>query len=223
MQAQSVQGQKGLTMKRNVVAIDKSRTQSNWETPPAVFKKLNEDFGPFDIDLTANDRNHLCKLWWGPDNSQTEDMDIMYGGTTDALTAPWSDFGMRGYSNPPYGHPFVSLLLAKAVQEATRGFSTTLLLPLRITQAFRQYILHDGHAQGVWVCDKRICFYEDGHPRWNQARLEKNGVKHADPAMFDSMIVRFGPDAQRTSLLGQDMQLARIGVMLFAWHVPPHV
>lgn len=192
-------------MKRNVVAIDKATTQSDWETPPAVFAKLNEDFGPFDIDLTANWDNRLTGIYFGPSPA-----DIL-GPLPDALTAPWRDFGTRGYSNPPYGHPFVSQLLAKAVQEATRGFSTTFLLPLRITKAFRQYVLR--HARCVYICDKRICFYEDGHPRWNQVRLRKDGVKRADPAMFDSMIVQFD----------SDQPYKTFGVMLHEWHVPKHV
>ena len=39
-----------------------------WETPPAVFAKLSEDFGPFDVDLTADARRHLCPVWFGPDS-----------------------------------------------------------------------------------------------------------------------------------------------------------
>jgi hypothetical protein len=30
-----------------------------WETPPLVFAKLNEDFGPFDVDLTADDHGRV--------------------------------------------------------------------------------------------------------------------------------------------------------------------
>lgn len=40
-----------------------------WETAPLVFQKLAEDFGPFDIDLTADAQRALCRVWFGPDSS----------------------------------------------------------------------------------------------------------------------------------------------------------
>lgn len=43
-----------------------------WETPPLVFRKLNEDFGPFDVDLTADAQRHLCPTWFGPDSNVGE-------------------------------------------------------------------------------------------------------------------------------------------------------
>jgi hypothetical protein len=80
-----------------------------WETPPAVFAKLNEDFGPFDLDLTGDQNRHVCPIWFGPESVEP-----------DALLAEWRTWGSNGYSNPPYG-PFVQRLhvgaedLARAV------------------------------------------------------------------------------------------------------------
>lgn len=180
-------------MKRNVVAINKRNTQSDWETPPAVFEKLNEDFGPFDIDLTASSENHLVEPFFGPGSTWHE----------DALEAPWGQCGTRGYSNPPYG-PFVPLLLAKAVEEATEGFATTLLLPMRVTQAFRKWVL--GCAGSLCFCDKRLTFYEHGTPRLNK----KTGKP--DCAMFDSIVVHFSP----VESLESELHVRE-------WHVPDHV
>ena len=49
-------------MKRNVVAINKATTKDTWCTPPAIFAALNEQFGPFDLDLTARCvlSNRIC-------------------------------------------------------------------------------------------------------------------------------------------------------------------
>lgn len=204
-------------MNRNVVAIDKATTRDTWCTPPAVFAALNAQFGPFDLDLTANAENHLCEHWIGPGGNFAQ----------DALACSWIARGTRGYTNPPYGRSFVPRLLDKAVREMTYGFNTTLLLPMRVTQAFRQWII--GYASTLYYCDRRICFWEDGHPRWNKKKLNPvclrcegaespidsfehcalcngTGVRKykryiPDPAMFDSIIVRFDPHVLLSSSL----------------------
>lgn len=218
-------------MKRNVVAIDRATTKDTWCTPPAVFAALNEQFGPFSVDLTANQANHLCDWWIGPSEfSDGRDGNV----ASDALTARWRGTGARGYTNPPYGRSFVPQLLAKAALEAAEGFDTTLLLPMRVTQAFRQWII--GYASTLYYCDTRICFWEDGHPRWNAKALNPpcqtcegtgsrfgpgpcldcNGlgvfsIEHErsrqvpDPAMFDSIVVRFDPHVPLSSSLRTDI------------------
>lgn len=163
-----------------------------WETPPAIFEKLNADFGPFDIDLTADLQRHLCPVWFGPMSSV-----LQY----DALIADWMEHGRCGYSNPPYG-PFVQKILAKANAEAVSGFTTVLLLPMRVTKAFKTHILHG--ASELLFCDKRIVFWENGAPRLNP----KTGKP--DCALFDSIVVVYRPDHRRTPpTIGE-------------WHVPPH-
>ena len=219
-------------MNRNVTAIDRSTTRADWETPPAVFRKLNEDFGPFDIDLTSTYKNSLCNLRFGPGHVVEE--------MRDALDTSWSEYGTSGYSNPPYG-PFVPQILAKAVSARDFGFSTTLLLPMRVTKAFLGIVLPE--ASALYFCDKRICFFEDGEPRWNKAKLHPKcsvcdgtgfflqrgdapaiscahcergrlpGRKVPDPAMFDSIIVRFTPSPP---------WIQGSGPHLAIWHVPPH-
>lgn len=187
------------TSKRMTSATDQSDLTSGnacWETPPLVFEKLNKDFGPFEIDLTADSQRHLCKVWFGPDSNVDEE---------DALVADWHAYGKHGYSNPPYG-PFVQKMLAKAVEQKERGFATTLLLPMRVTNAFKEYVI--GHASDLLFCSSRITFSENGLPRLNAKQAAK-GKKVGDPAMFDSIIVRFYPGA---SPLDVNM-----------WHVPPHV
>jgi hypothetical protein len=168
-----------------------------WETPPAVYAALHAEYG-FDIDLTADPVRRLCPTWFGPHSP--------FG--TDALTAHWTTHGKRGYSNPPYG-PFVQKLLAKAKQEAAKGFFSVLLLPMRATKAFHAHVL-DG-ASNLLFCDKRLTFFENGVPRLN-AEQWKKGKLQADPAVFDSIIVVHQP------FFGMSTTV-RAG----AWKVPPHV
>ena len=144
------------------------------QTPPQVFAKFQQDFGVFDIDLTADASNCLCPVWFGPGSEYGE----------DALSATWKLHGKTGYSNPPYG-PFVAKILRKAKHEAIYGFATTLLLPVRITKAFHAHVLCG--ATEIWFCDKRIAFWQDGAPKLDPKTQKPTG------ALFDSMIVRFAP------------------------------
>lgn len=174
-----------------------------WETPPEVFVKLHNDFGPFDIDLTADGTRHLADIWFGPDSPCHE---------FDALTADWNQYGTSGYSNPPYG-PFIQRLLPHAKAMAADGFTSTLLLPLRITKAFKDHVLVG--ASDLLLCSTRLTFFEHGIPRLNDAKYGKRGKKGqllkvpTDPAVFDSIIVRYRPGV--TTL--------NVGI----WHVPKHV
>lgn len=171
-----------------------------WQTPPEVYKKLNADFGPFDVDLTADASNHLCPLWFGPGSSLSNGH--------DALTAAWTHERQhkRGYSNPPYG-PFVQKLLYRALYWTGENFDSTFLLPMRVTAAFKKVILQ--HASDLLFCDSRITFFEDGVPRLNEKNYHK-GIATGDPAMFDSIIVRF---------LCAHSGPPRLGI----WNVPKHV
>ena len=162
-----------------------------WETPPAIFAKLNADFGAFDVDLTADARRALCPIWFGPQSPWA----------VDALVASWIQYGRSGYSNPPYG-PFIQRLLPWAKAQASRGFASTFLLPMRATKAFRLHILHG--AAELLFCDKRITFWEYGAPRLNPRTGKPDG------ALFDSIVVRYLPEHIRSP---------RVGV----WVVPPHL
>lgn len=171
--------------------VDKTTGNACWETAPEIFAKLNKDFGPFDVDLTADADRALCAVWFGPGVGTF---------APDALTAAWHTYGRNGYSNPPYGS-FVPHMLRKAALEAARGFTSTLLLPMRVTKAFHQHVLSG--ASELLFCDKRLIFYENGAPRLNP----KTGKP--DAAMFDSIVVRYQPGVYACP---------RVGV----WRVPAH-
>lgn len=173
---------------------DPTQGNATLETPPAIFAKLNADFGPFDIDLTADPVRKLRLVWFGPGSPYH----------TDALHAPWHAHGKTGYSNPPYGR-FVPHILAKAKQEAKLGFASTFLLPVRMTRAFHAHILQG--ASELWFCTKRITFWEDGAPKLT---MTKSGEMEITGALFDSMIVRYAP--------GMRFSPPKVG----SWAVPKH-
>ena len=162
------------------------------ETPPAVFAALDFQFGPFDLDLCADQNSTLCPVWFGPQSPVEE---------FDALKANWRAYGQNGFANPPYG-PFVGLILAWAKVEAKLGFASTLLLPVRATKAFHAHVLHG--ASELLFCDRRIAFWEHGKPKLDPKTKKPTG------ALFDSMIVRFAP--------GMRFSPPRVG----SWKVPPH-
>ena len=166
------------------------------ETPPQIYQKIESDFGPFTLDLTADQDRYLLPQWFGPGSPL---------GEPDALLAHWSHYGTSGYSNPPYG-PFVPQILKKAKAEAKVGFVSTFLLPVRMTRAFHHHVLCG--ASELWFCDKRITFWENGAPKLT---LTKKGTYEITSALFDSMIVRYAP--------GQRFSPPRVG----SWKVPPHV
>lgn len=170
-----------------------------WETPPLVFAALHEEF-LFEVDLTADSQRALCPIWLGPGSQHGLH-------AHDALQAPWTAYGYRGYSNPPYG-PFVQHMLAKAKREAVNGFVSALLLPMRATKAFHAHVLVG--ASELRFCDTRITFFENGLPRLNVTNWAKGKVT-ADPAMFDSIVVVYDNSQRRTHPIVKP------------WKVPHHV
>jgi hypothetical protein len=160
------------------------------ETPPAVFARLHERFC-FDIDLTANEQNHLMPNWIGPGSRWP-----------DALTANWcaakgrTGIARTGFSNPPYG-PFIPKILTKALQERDLGFTSVFLLPNRSGGWFTDLVLP--YYSELWFCQPRITFWYQGRPRVNPEtkknleRRAKGLAPTADGALFDSIIVIYEP------------------------------
>lgn len=199
------------SMNAGTTRDDLSAGNACWETAPEVFQKLNADFGPFDVDLFADEARALCRVWLGPGSPHQGGRFGSPQDGSDALAAKWSAFGVNGFGNPPYG-PFVQRALSKAKREASEGFTSTLLLPMRVTKAFKACVLQG--ASELLFCDSRLTFYENGEPRWNAKKLREEGLYVPDPAMFDSIIVRYRPVMKR--VLGDDE--LRVGL----WHVPDH-
>lgn len=184
-----------------------------WETAPLVFEKLNDDFGPFDIDLTGDAQRALCPVWLGPNSPFGPDgYDVLTAnGLGLEYGVDWSSFmAENGYSNPPYGRFIRTMLELSRNHALFCGFTTTLLLPLRVTGPFKEFVLTG--ASDLLFCDRRLVFFESGAPRINKTIWDKKHKAVADTAIFDSIIVRYVPGVKATAA-------PRVGI----WEVPNHV
>lgn len=124
-----------------------------WRTPPFVFDYMNRQHG-FVVDLAASDESTLCEDWFTKERS--------------ALVAPWHEFSGPGWLNPPYSR--IDPWLAKARNEAVRGFTTVCLIPA--PNGERVYHKHVfGIASEVMFIEGRLAFIGlDGKPRSGNSR-----------------------------------------------------
>lgn len=100
-----------------------------WETPQALFDKLNEEFD-FNLDPCANEENHKC--------------DMYFDRSTDGLSQDWG--GWRVFCNPPYGKE-IGLWVKKSYETLKNAWNykyetlVVMLLPARTdTKWFHDYI-----------------------------------------------------------------------------------
>lgn len=99
-----------------------------WETPAALFKELDSDLGPFNLDVAANAWNAKCPTFF------TEDQ--------DGLSQPWTG---RVWCNPPYGRT-IGKWVEKARDAALSGSAEVVvcLLPARTDTAWwHDFIMTD--------------------------------------------------------------------------------
>jgi len=141
------------------MAPRQSETQDGYcdhrETPRHLFDLLNRDFGPFDLDGAASDKNHLCERYFTAHN--------------DALSQPWgptSGRASRCFCNPPYPSAVLGAFACKALAEAMAGRASTLMLcPCTKTEQtwWHKYVCDplEG-ASGLWFVEGRIAFWLGG-------------------------------------------------------------
>lgn len=85
--------------------------RDSWRTPPWLFAFLFTRFGPFSLDVAADQDNALCQDYFTRDR--------------DALTQSW--LSLNAFCNPPFSKPLP--WVEKAIAEAERGASVTMILP----------------------------------------------------------------------------------------------
>ena len=81
----------------NTIVDEESRVikgRADWKLNPAVFRKIQEQFGPLKVDLFVSRLSAQLPTYfsWIPDPEAL---------ATDAFTQDWSS--LRGYANPPWG------------------------------------------------------------------------------------------------------------------------
>ncbi|PTC03192.1 phage N-6-adenine-methyltransferase [Vibrio mediterranei] len=117
-----------------------SAKRDKWQTPPAVFEKLHEEFS-FTLDATAEPETALCDHYFTMDD--------------DALTQDWSH--QIVYCNPPYSK--LKDFAKKAQEEASKGATVVMLVPARTdTKAFHDHLSHGE----VRLIKGRLKFLQEG-------------------------------------------------------------
>ena len=94
-----------------------SSVSNEWETPKEFFKKYDDIYN-FDIDVCANELNHLCKKYYSESNS--------------ALEKDWIG---NCWMNPPYGRE-IAKWMAKAETAGRSGVVVVCLIPARTDTAW---------------------------------------------------------------------------------------
>lgn len=154
--------------------------KDDWETPPELFFKLDEEFR-FSLDVAANPANAKCGNHLGPGGLVP---DALVADWRQAVLATkdgshrWANFAC--WCNPPYSRGLQGKFIAKASMERVNGIATVMLLPARTdTKAF--------HAH-IWDAETHRP-YRGVEVRFLPGRLKFVGAKDAAP--FPSMVVVF--------------------------------
>jgi phage N-6-adenine-methyltransferase len=134
---------------------DKLTGRNYWGTPPEFFNLLDSEFGPFEVDVCANDTNAKCLNFFSDVPSQG------IAGVDDALAVNWVDYGERFFMNPPFSvdrKGVIGAWLAKA--RATvydNSFATVVaLVPCAPSEGWWDNI--DPYASEIRILKRRVQF-----------------------------------------------------------------
>lgn len=110
-----------------------STGKDEWQTPPDLFARLNDEFH-FTLDAAASLHNHQCPKWLGPDHPDPE--------RRDGLAYDWCLDGGPVFLNPPYSRGLQRKFIELAsVSAQLQGLTVVMLLPARTdTKAFHTHI-----------------------------------------------------------------------------------
>jgi len=114
--------------------------RQDWRTPKRLFDCLERNFGAFDLDVAADDENHLCDRYFTKDHS--------------ALVFEWR--AQRAFCNPPFSQ--MSSFLIRARDRAdTEGCTTFVIGPLDSgVRWFRGEVW--GKVNGILLLAPRVNF-----------------------------------------------------------------
>ena len=107
----------------NNAVLFSSKTD-NWETPPELFKDLDNEF-KFTLDPCASKENYKCDKYFTKEEN--------------GLLQDWG--GQRVYCNPPYGRTVGDWVEKAAKESRKENTIVVMLLPARTdTKWFHKYI-----------------------------------------------------------------------------------
>lgn len=117
-----------LSVASGSASVHFSSATDDWPTPQDFFDKCNEEFGPLELDVCADDVNHKCPRYFTRE--------------TNGLAQDWAP--ARVWMNPPYGRE-IGDWMRKAWVESTRGAFVVCLVPARTDTAW----WHDYASKGT--------------------------------------------------------------------------
>ncbi|MBQ3060208.1 MAG: adenine methyltransferase [Desulfovibrio sp.] len=122
------------------LAVHFSSTRQDWETPWPFFMKMNDQYGPFVLDVCATPANTKCEQFFTKEEN--------------GLLQPW--YG-RAWMNPPYGRG-INAWVKKATEEVRKNTEQVVcLLPARTDTAWwHDYV--ERYAFSVRFIRGRITF-----------------------------------------------------------------
>ena len=149
--------------------VHHSTGKDDWQTPMPFFGPLREEFD-IRIDLAANQANHLCPQWFGPNHLDSKRRDTPNLTVAETYQRKWA------WCNPPYSRT----LQPQFVAFCSSRRRVVMLLPARTdTLTFHRYIWDAAAGRP----------YDDTEVRFVKGRIKFVGAKDAAP--FPSMVVIF--------------------------------
>lgn len=113
------------------LAVHFSSATDNWATPQDFFDSVADRFGPFDLDVCADDENAKCSVY--------------FTKADDGLTKQW--FG-NCWMNPPYGRN-IGAWMRKAYESSLFGARVVCLVPSRTDTAWWHDYATKGHVEFI--------------------------------------------------------------------------
>lgn len=138
-------------------------------TPYPLFAALDEEFGPFTVDVAASAENALCNRF--------------YDKTSNGLAQSWA--GEIVWGNVPYSS--IAPWIEKAIEEIANGcLRVVFLLPAnRTEQAWWQELIEPVRDRGLGVMTRFL----PGRPRFGSSRHPKGQTG----CPFGCVVVVFEP------------------------------
>ena len=109
------------------MSVHFSSATPEWSTPQDFFDSLNEEFGPFDVDVCASEWNAKCPRYFTQE--------------TNGLSQDWTG---KVWMNPPYGRT-IGQWMKKAYESSLSGARVVCLVPARTDTAW----WHDFATKGT--------------------------------------------------------------------------
>lgn len=152
--------------------------KQDWATPRELFEACERRFldgATFDIDLAANEKNHMCKDWIGPGS---RDPDLL-----DAANFGRDIFAKTAWLNPPFADTGKFLGIATKFNEL---HLVALVLASTSTAWFREY-----------VCGKADVYFLTPRPRFEDGLTDAERGKKAGGGDRDLMILDYNRSDRR--------------------------